>query len=43
MHSRSSYGFEDIVHGMRFADMFLDPQDGHPRIDVGRLDLYEPA
>jgi inward rectifier potassium channel len=43
VHSRSSYGFEDIVHGMRFADMFLDPQDGHPVIDVRRLDLYEPV
>ena len=43
VHSRSAYGFEDIVHGARFADMFLEPEDGHPRIDVERLDRYEPA
>jgi inward rectifier potassium channel len=43
VHSRSAYGYEDIVHDVRFADMFLEPQDGRPRIDVGRLDQYEPA
>jgi inward rectifier potassium channel len=43
VHSRSSYGFEDIVPGVRFADMFLDPQEGRPRIDARRLDLHEPA
>ena len=43
VYSRSSYGFEDIVPGARFLDMFLEPADGRPRIDVNRLDMHEPA
>jgi inward rectifier potassium channel len=43
VYSRSSYKFDEIVPGVRFVDMFLDPVDGMPRIDVRRLDQHEPA
>lgn len=43
VYSRSAYGFEDIVCDARFVDMFLEPLDGRPRIDVNRLDIHEPV
>lgn len=43
VYSRSSYKVDDIVHGARFSDMFLEPLQGKPRIDVRRLDQHEPA
>jgi inward rectifier potassium channel len=43
VYSRTAYQFEEIVPNARFADMFLEAEDGKPRVDVRRLDLHEPA
>jgi inward rectifier potassium channel len=42
-HTRTSYRFDELVWGAKFADMFESPQDGRLRVDLGRLDAWEPA
>jgi inward rectifier potassium channel len=41
--ARTSYTADEIVWGARFADMFEPRDDGTLAVDVGKLDLVEPA
>ena len=41
VHARSSYKFDEVVFGARFADMFERRDDGLLAIDVRRLDHVE--
>jgi inward rectifier potassium channel len=43
VHARSSYKFQEVVMGARFADIFDKRDDGVPAIDLRRLSLIEPA
>ena len=43
VHSRSSYGADEIVEGARFVRMFQLGDDGRTEIDIRRLDEHEPA
>jgi inward rectifier potassium channel len=43
VHARSSYKFDEVVFGARFADMFETRDDGTLSIDLRRLDRIEPA
>lgn len=37
VHARSSYRFDEVVWGVRFADLFIETADGRPGIDLRRL------
>ncbi len=41
VHTRSSYRFDEITWGARFADMFHLPEDGPISVDLRKLDLVE--
>jgi inward rectifier potassium channel len=43
VHARSSYKFQEVVFGARFADMFEKRDDGVLAIDLRRLDSIEPT
>ncbi len=43
VHTRSSYRFDEIVFGARFADMFHSPGAGIVSVDVDRLHEIEPS
>ncbi len=43
VHSRSSYHFNEVLFGVKFADMFTQSADGTIGIDLGRIHLTEPA
>jgi len=41
VHARSSYLPEEVVVGARFKDMFVDADDGRPRVDMHRFHELE--
>jgi inward rectifier potassium channel len=41
VHSRSSYLAEEVVVGARFKDMFVEADDGRPRVDMRRFHELE--
>ncbi len=41
VHARSSYRYDEVVLGARFADMFLDAGDGVVRVDLRRFHEVE--
>lgn len=43
VHSRSSYQYDEVVWGAKFNDMFVPSDDGMLRVDLRRLDDYEPV
>jgi inward rectifier potassium channel len=44
VHARSSYKWNEVVWGARFADIVHHPSGGEPiTIDVSRLDILEPS
>jgi inward rectifier potassium channel len=43
VHSRTSYGAEDVVWRAKFSDMYTVRTDGGVGIDARRLSLYEPV
>ena len=43
VHARSSYKFNEVVVGARFADMFDKRDDGVLAIDLRRLSAIEPV
>ncbi len=43
VHSRSSYHFNEVRFGVKFADMFTRSDDGTLGIDLTRIHLTEPA
>ncbi len=43
VHSRSSYHFNEVRFGVKFADMFTQSDDGTIGIDLSRIHLTEPA
>jgi inward rectifier potassium channel len=43
VQSRASYGAEDVRWGVKFADIYEQPDDGFLRVDLSRLSETEPA
>jgi inward rectifier potassium channel len=43
VYSRRSYRAEEVLAGVRFADMFIDPGGGRPGVDVRKLHDVEPV
>jgi inward rectifier potassium channel len=43
VHSRSSYKATEIVWGARFGNIYVPPERGMLRVDMGLLDRIEPA
>ena len=43
VHSRSSYKYDEVIVGAKFADMFLPPENGVVRVDLRRLSELEPV
>ncbi len=43
VYSRRSYRAEEVLEGVRFADMFIDPGAGRPGVDVRKLHDVEPV
>ena len=43
VHARSSYLADEVVWGGRFADMYVDTEDGSMGVDMRRLHRIEPV